>query len=90
MSLDEDVQTGREKWRLSQGTGGIGRAAALGLAEAGAHVAVLGKTQDPEVTCKESLHWVESPWGFRGILPRADFWTEWCMKRLRDGITSTF
>jgi hypothetical protein len=44
----------------------------------------------PRLRAKRSLHWVESPRGFRAMLPRADFWTEWYMKRLRDGITSTF
>src|SRR6266436_381342 len=33
-------------------TAGIGRAAALGLAEAGADIVVRGKSHDPEGTCK--------------------------------------
>jgi 2-deoxy-D-gluconate 3-dehydrogenase len=37
---------------VTGGTAGIGRAAALGLAEAGADIVVLGRSQDPEETCK--------------------------------------
>jgi 2-deoxy-D-gluconate 3-dehydrogenase len=37
---------------VTGGSAGIGRAAALGMAEAGADVAVLGKSHDPEETCK--------------------------------------
>ncbi len=37
---------------VTGGTSGIGRAAALGLAEAGADIAVLGKSQNPEETCQ--------------------------------------
>lgn len=37
---------------VTGGTAGIGRAAALGMAEAGADIVVLGRSQDPEETCK--------------------------------------
>jgi 2-dehydro-3-deoxy-D-gluconate 5-dehydrogenase len=37
---------------VTGGTAGIGRAAALGMSEAGADIVVLGKSQDPEETCK--------------------------------------
>jgi 2-deoxy-D-gluconate 3-dehydrogenase len=37
---------------VTGGTLGIGRAAALGMAEAGADIVVLGRSQDPEETCK--------------------------------------
>lgn len=54
-------------------TGGIGRAAALGLAEAGAHVVVLGKTQDPEVTCKEVRALGRESMGFQGDIAEGRF-----------------
>lgn len=54
-------------------TGGIGRAAALGLAEAGAHVVVLGKTKDPEVTCKEVRALGRESMGFQGDIAEGRF-----------------
>ncbi len=52
---------------------GIGRAAALALAEAGADVAVTGHTHDPAVTCAaiEALGRRSAP--YRGDLTKADF-----------------
>lgn len=54
-------------------TGGIGRAAALGLAEAGAHVVALGKTKDPEVTCKEVRALGRESMGFQGDIAEGRF-----------------
>ena len=68
MSLDEDVRAGREKVAVvTGGTRGIGRAAALGLAEAGAHVVVVREAQDHQAwRAGGSLQWVEGSMGFQG------------------------
>jgi 2-deoxy-D-gluconate 3-dehydrogenase len=58
---------------VTGGTGGIGRAAALGLAEAGAHVVVLGNTQDPEATCKEVRAFGRESIGFQGDVAEGSF-----------------
>jgi 2-deoxy-D-gluconate 3-dehydrogenase len=54
-------------------TRGIGRAAALGLAEAGAHVVVLGNTHDPELTCNEVRALGRESIGFQGDIAEGGF-----------------
>jgi 2-deoxy-D-gluconate 3-dehydrogenase len=49
-------------------TNGIGHAAALGLAEAGADVVVLGRSQDPESTCAAIRALGRESLGFQGDL----------------------
>lgn len=58
---------------VAGGTGGIGRAAVLGLAEAGAHVVVLGNTKDPEATCKEVRALGRESMGFQGDVAEGKF-----------------
>ncbi len=58
---------------VTGGTRGIGRAAALGLAEAGAHVVVVGKTQDPQATCKEVRALGQESMGFQGDVVEGRF-----------------
>jgi len=52
---------------------GIGRAAAVALAEAGADVAVLGHAHDPVVTCREVEALGRRTLSFQGDLNRAAF-----------------
>lgn len=47
-------------------TRGIGRAAAVGLAEAGADVVVLGNTRTPDETCREVAALGRTPLAFQG------------------------
>jgi 2-dehydro-3-deoxy-D-gluconate 5-dehydrogenase len=58
---------------VTGGSRGIGRAAAVGLAEAGARVAVLGNSQMPEETCAEVAALGSDVLGFRGDIAERAF-----------------
>lgn len=58
---------------VTGGATGIGRAAALALAEAGADVAVLGHAHDPEETCHAIKALGRRALSFRGDLSKAIF-----------------
>jgi 2-deoxy-D-gluconate 3-dehydrogenase len=51
---------------VTGGTAGIGRAGALGMAEAGADIVVLGRSHDPEETCAAIRKFGRKAVGFQG------------------------
>jgi 2-dehydro-3-deoxy-D-gluconate 5-dehydrogenase len=58
---------------VTGGTAGIGRAMAIGLAAAGAGVVVLGRSHDPEETCKAIRALGRDALGFRGDICESEF-----------------
>ena len=58
---------------VTEATKGIGRAAALGLAEAGADVAVIGNSSDPEASCRAVRAHGRKSLGFQGDLRDSEF-----------------
>ena len=69
----ENFQLEGMKALVTGGATGIGRAAALALAEAGADVAVVGHSHDPVATCGEIEALGRRALSFRGDLNQAAF-----------------